>query len=361
VDKRESEKTITIKINGKKQEFEETRQQPSLNTSPVKPKNEESIPFSFHHENEYSGHAESAAAKAEQDESFDWILPEPSETIEIKEFHIAEDLSPKKKSSHFGKRQGSFFKTIFTAVILAVVLGTSFGLIMLKLVLTDNKAETANVGVQGNEPKQTEKQNQNEEKNPSGTLSLVTPKISTFVIQGGAFSNKASAEKEQQVVKDKGSPARIIESDGNSLLLLSVIDNKEHADKLEASFKESGIVNVFDKVLEVGGKEMKGLQQGEKEYLESLPTLFQALTVAGANASLNLSISQSILISVEQQSQKIKAIDNKQFTNEKIKTLKVSTDNALKQFKLLKNKTTKEESTALQQNLLSILSAYHSL
>ena len=361
MDKRESEKTITIKINGKKQEFEETRQQPKRNPEPLIAKKEEPIKFSVHHSDEISSHTEAAAARAQQDESFDWILPERSENPEIKEFHVPTISNAKKKPDLFGKRQGSFFKTIFTAVLLAIVVGTSFGFIMLKLVLTDNSAEKVNVADLGNETKQTENQSGNEEKNPPGSLSFVLPKISTFVIQGGAFSSQDSAEKELQTVKSKGSATRIIEIEGKSFLYLSVVDNKVHADELEASFKESGMVDVFDKVLEVGGKEVTGLQAGEREFLEAIPTLYQSLVIAGANASLHSVISQQVSDNIDQQAKKIVAIEDKQFTNNKIKTLKVTTDNALKQIDAIKDKATESESMALQQQLLAILAIYQSL
>lgn len=359
MDKRETGRTITIKINGKKQGFEDTRQSSNRNSAEsLQEKHDETSNIPLHYEEELKSQSEAAASKAELDESFDWILPESAENPAIKEFQIAAKSSTKKKNTLSSKQNGSIIKTIVTAVALAVILGTSFGLIMLKLVFTDQGSEPAsldnppvNFGQNGN---------QNDGKTTAGTDNLTLPKISTFVVQGGAFSTKELAELEQKSILAKGSASRIFEENGKTLLLLSVADSKDHAKELEARYKQSG-VDAYGKTIEVGGKEIAGLQTGEKEFLETLPLLFQTLAAAGANASLNTTISQSLLENIDEQAKKLAAIEDMQLVNDQIKALKASTDEAVKKINEIKDKPDPSEIMAFQQNLLAILAEYQSL
>ncbi|WP_458474647.1 hypothetical protein, partial [Acinetobacter soli] len=142
VDKPKSEKTITIKINGKDRPFQEKKEEKKGKTWELRQLDRKQ------EQTEFFASIQTAAGK-EADDSFDWILPEETEDEDIKEYKIAtppnspaeNGLSTLARKFRGRNKQG-FLTSIFLAVFFAVLLGTSFGFIMLKLVFTDQAAET---------------------------------------------------------------------------------------------------------------------------------------------------------------------------------------------------------------------------
>ena len=94
--------------------------------------------------NEQDVYFETAAAKDPiDDESFDWIIPESAEQ-DIQEYKIVGSHNQKKSkkpvtfSTFSKKRNGSLVKSILVTILFAVLIGTSFGVLMLKLVNNDS-------------------------------------------------------------------------------------------------------------------------------------------------------------------------------------------------------------------------------
>ena len=379
MDKRETGKTITIKINGKHQAFEETRQKSDRKQVHVienkkdknkteqetqHPKSEklktEKIPQK---ENKaFNTIDEMAVAHDPSDESFDWILPEATpEKIVVNEYKKVKEpgkLQKKPKKWPIGKHKVNrrMFTTIFTAVFFAVLLGTSFGFIMLKLVFIEKPVETSLI-----QKPETTVSGPKQIQNQTAKLSLVPPTITTWVVQEGVYSNKDSANQIVNSLKERGASAATFEFNGQSFLLVGVADTKEHAKALGANVKESGVVEFIPKQMSFSGKEISGLEEQEKVYIEAIPLLLETITTAASTASLSNSIPKALFDSIDQQTEKIAVKKDKTIKNEKIKILKEQVDAAVNNINSMKKSVDKQELTSLQQHLLAILIAYQTL
>lgn len=363
MEKRESGKTITIKINGKKQNFDDSQQNPNskqVHSKDTRDGEKGTEKLQKKDRVEFTTISEAAVTHDSIDESFDWILPETPEEPELNGYkHPPDPKIPKKKKSLKNKLIGKrkidrrVFTTIFTAVFLAVILGTSFGLIMLKLVFIEKPAETATV----QEP--TIVSEQKPEQNQTGNLSLKLPIISTWLIQGGAYTNKDSAAQIVTSLKDSGLSASILENSGNSYVLMAVADTKEHAKEMATDLKHSDIDQPFPKEMSFGGNDVKGLNEQEKAYLEAIPLLVETMTIAVSTAALTDAVPQTLIDSIKQQTEKMD--EGSKIANEQIKGLKDHVVGAVKNLDSLQKSTSTKEIASLQQHLLSILTAYQSL
>ena len=417
VEKRETGKTITIKINGNRQFYDdaknnqnqkleyliepkkverdhkqpqqlEPQQNPILESKQEAIKNSIPEPIQNPNQNQkqepfpiikISGQegnfssTEAAATKEprEDEDSFDWILPEPEGTEKkdaIADFNNKMSSSSKSKfkkstpkSFPFGKsKKRGFFTAIFTAVFLAVLLGTSLGLTILKLVIVD-KNPSQEVSLMTPDNNLVENQKQNSSQGKSGTLSLVLPSITTFVVQGGVFTTKEAGKQIETEVKQKGVPAIIVDNKGQSVLLLSVTDTIEHARDLNDKYKQSGVEESFPKELTLGGKQIAGLNQQEKAYLEAIPLLFETLTKATSTSTFTEAIPQTLIESINRQLKKMNDSSESALANEKIVALKKNVDQAVKIVIALGKSATPKEITAVQQQLLALLASYQAL
>lgn len=376
MEKREQGKTITIKINGKQQAFADqkqklTRRQGQINENtmvePVIMKDEEQpkrLNTSENEniiENETISINETAASEEHKEEQFDWILPERSNEIDLQDYKKVDEpnkkkstaVAPKKSSFKFMTSKSKFnrgvFATIFFAVFLAVILGTSFGFTMLKLVFIEkpSDSETAIPTTVIPEEKQPSTK-------PTGAISLVLPTISTWVVQGGAYANSNSAKSVVDDLKDKGLSASIFEGD-KSYILLGVADTKESAKVLSGKLADSNINEPFSKEISVGGNELKGINNQEKTFLEGFAPLFAEMTKAASSEKLTDADLNSLKKASNNLNQLTK-IENKQ-----IKSIKAHSQAAIKNIESITKKPDKKQSAELQQHLLTMLSTYHAL
>ena len=389
MEKRETGKTITIKINGKKQSYGDDSKQNQNQKFDyiIEPKKEEldqkltpqlvitkqepepkSIKVSLNLEENVTK-TEAAATKEPIEDHFDWILPEPEEMSEkqpISEFNKPASASPKMKKTTpkpflFGKsKKRGFFTTIFTAVFLAVLLGTSLGLTILKLVIVEKKPAQE---VISNNPETTINPSDKSEATKSGAISLALPTISTFVVQGGVFSTKEAGKKIEAEIKQKQVPALIIENKGQYVLLLSVTDSIENTRELTSKYKQSGVDTsyLYPKELALGGIEVSNVNQQEKAYLEAFPLLFETMTKATSTVTFTATIPPSLIESINQQVKKMNESAGTSLENEKIVSLKKNIDLTTKGVIALGKSATPKEITTVQQQLLSLLAGYQTL
>lgn len=363
VEKREQGKTITIKINGKQQAFDDPKQKQNKRQGQIIDK---AIPLSTDEEISTKESIEmkdsvtineSAAADEQNNNPFDWILPEtPSTQPDVEEYMVnKEDDKPKKAPSGKwfkgkSKINRGIFATIFFAVFLAVILGTSFGFTMLKLVFIEKPEENDVVLNASTMPQQNQAE---KPQSGSGKLAVELPPFSTWVVQEGAYSNQGSAKQVVTSLKEKGTPASIFEDEPRTFIFLGVADTKEHAKEYGSGL--SGIDEPFAKEISVGGKKISGLNEQEKVYLEGLPTFFASMTLAASTGV----VSENALTSVTDQAKKLG--DGKSIKHDQIKSLKEQSDKAIKSLQALEKSADKKDKIALQQNLLSILTTYHGL
>jgi stage II sporulation protein B len=346
VDKHEKGQTITIKINGKERPFKEDQ-------SKDKRKTGYNNGFDM---DENVARYETAAAEETLDESFDWILPELNDEPVVKENKIADQPKKNKNKGWIGstnrKNNASrgIFASVFFAILLAIVIGVSFGLILLKLVITDYAAEEIT------EPRPTV----NQEKPSGGTASVNVPPISAFIVQGGVFSTNQSAEEVKTAVEQKGAPAQIVNMNGKFFLYLSVADSIENAKEIGNELKKNDL-ETFAKPLDFGGKEISGLQDTERKLLESAPALYETLAQAASEAALAHSISKDTAENIVKQGDLILQTEETKIKNENIKLAISNLANAVEKANAFQKSPEPETAKELQNELLSFLAAYQSL
>ncbi|WP_075982454.1 SPOR domain-containing protein [Bacillus massilinigeriensis] len=356
MEKKQNERTITIKINGDEQPFKETifihHQEDDMEGG-----NEfqrDTLNNEIHRSNQ-----ESAVAEESVEESFDWILPDKSIT-DIKEYKINYSPSPKKKKSTIYPKslkkpsKINWNSSILFSIAFAILLGTSFGLLMLKL-LTNEHASNLNTKVGSNEEALV-----NNEGSPiSSTKKAISlPTVSTFIIQAGVFSNEESAKNLQESISNKGVPSKIITKDGNSFLFVGLADSLENAKSLSSEIRELDI-DVYAKKWSTGGEKTTSLNSDEQKLVKLVPDTYNMLVQAYTVGAMGDNLSS--LDPLTKQMKKINQISEKKLSNKTV--LGISKELKLAGEKLSQYHSSKEQNLLYeaQQHLLSILSGYHNL
>lgn len=305
---------------------------------------------------------ETAAAKESIDESFDWIIPESSDN-ELEEFKIVSNQnsvkSSKKKVTSFSpiskKRNGSVLRSIIVTIVFAVLIGTSFGVIMLKFFVMDNNkpAVTQPVVEDKGGAKDTTK-------TPASSTAASLGAQTAFVVQGGAFSSETAAKEGVAQVKSTGTPAQTLAIDGKDYVFLGVADSLEAAKQLGTHYKANGVEDVFAKQIEIGEKKVSEINESEKSFLEASVSVFQQLSTVTASAISTNSISDETIKAVSRLGDQINK-DSSKLSNEKVKNLNLDLTKAVEKVKAFQQSKETKTLIEAQQHLLNFLTVYYSL
>ncbi|WP_462412379.1 SPOR domain-containing protein [Neobacillus sp. Marseille-QA0830] len=337
--------TITVKINGDPKPFQETpkKQEPEANPTPKL-----KVIKTGASEAEQEVILETAAAQETAEESFDWIIPESSD----QNFEEIPAKSEKtiKSGSKLANPFTPYFKknrrpigSIVTVAFFAILIGTTIGLFMLKLVIveSDDKPVTGTI---------TE-----EEEKASGTTdtedktSATIKEIATYLVQGGIFTSTDSAKDVAAQLKSKGIPAQILEMEGKQYIFLGAGDSLEAAKTLGGQYKADGVKDAFAKPLTIKEKTVSDITESDKEFLESVPAIYQTLTQAITNPS------EESLGKAEQ------SLKTSGLKNEKVQKLKTELSNAHENIQSYQKSKDKKKLNEAQQNLLDFLAQYYSM
>jgi stage II sporulation protein B len=214
MDKPADQRKVTIKINGKEKSFADN--------------------------DETTTKLQSAAASEQDKENFDWVLPEPVESLSETKKEVSDLSSLKKKAaffsfgSHLGKSskldRSFFLKAPVLALLFAVLCGTSLGYIVLKTITADEQTVTS--------PVQPTIPAGNSTNQASTTLN---GELTVYFVQGGVFSTEDSAKLVQQQIAEKGVPAEIFQVDGQFYLFLGVAGSLEESKQLAVFLKTYGV------------------------------------------------------------------------------------------------------------------------
>jgi stage II sporulation protein B len=355
VDKPKAGNTIKIKLNGESKSFKEEpikkneQSGEEFTTIKIDPKMIDQDVF-----------IETAAAKESIDESFDWIIPESSDN-DLKEFKIISQQKPtknNKKITTFStiskKRNGDVLRSIIVTTVFAILIGTSFGVIMLKFFADNNKPAITQPAVENKGgAKDTDK-------SPASTTSAVIGAQTVFVVQGGVFSSEAAAKEGIEQVKGTGNPAQTLAIDGKNFMFLGVADSLESAKQLGTHYKANGVSEVFAKQIAIGEKKVMEINESEKSFLEASVAVFQQLSNVTASSIFTNSISDETIKTVSGLGDQISK-DTSKLSNEKVKNLNSDLTKAVEKVKAFQQ--TKETKTLVeaQQHLLNFLTVYYSL
>jgi stage II sporulation protein B len=359
VDKPNRGNTIKIKLNGESQTFTE---------EPIK-KEQESSKDSFtkviNIDEDFNDHdvlLETAAAKESIDESFDWIIPESTEN-DIQEYKVVSSQNTKKGgkkkqvsfSTFSAKRNGGPFKSILVTAVFAILVGTSLGALMLKLVISDTSKPVVT------EPVVVDKgaDKGSDTAGGKGGSSIVIGAQTAFIVQGGAFTNKDAASQAASQAKEKGLPAQSMTMSDNNFLFLGVADSIETAKGLGATYKANGFEDVFSKQISIAEKTVSDINETEKSFLEAAPAIFQQLSKVTSNGIVSGSLSSVASKEVTSLGDQLK--QSEELKNEKVKRLNVELSSALEKVKAFQEKKSEDSLIEAQQHLLNFLSIYYSL
>jgi stage II sporulation protein B len=352
MEQQKSNRTITIKINGNERKYKEVTRNVEVESQPEILESARST--------ELDGFSEVAATQHTADESFDWILPNDDyDKDEIEEYIIAKQPIEKKKNNSIStlkkslqkKQHSGPIKSLLFSILLAIVIGTSFGFLVLKLVINEAKVGVDQVTTIPQDPT-TEKEN------PVGaTGALKLQPINTYIVQGGVFSSVESAEVGAELVKQKGVPVQIIEANGQAFLFLGLADSIDKAKAIGTSLKENDI-EVFAKAYTLPEKDVKELTSTETKLLKEIEVLYQSLSSLASSAMLSESIDENVLL---EQKDFLLSIDKKEIKSSKIEQLRLELSGSIENLSAYNQQKNKSLVIEAQQHLLSFIGTYYTL
>ena len=357
MDKPNRGNTITIKLNDenpkvtdvpKMIEVEPTKQAlPKVINVEPEPEPEESEAI-----------LETAAAEESVDESFDWIIPESSER-DIEEFKIVSSQKIKKiekkniKSVIPKLQKNNFkdFRSIIISAVCAIILGTGFGFLMLKLVSTDQNNKPVSEPVIANEQGTT--------KTNVDTSSAVVKPFTAFVVQGGVFTTKDSAKTTASQLADNGTPSSTVEINGRQYLFIGVSDKIDTAKQLGSYYIGQGMNDVWAHSLQIPEKSVTNITANDKTFLESALTIYQDLSQVTTSAILTTSISDNSNNVISLVAKQIN--ESKQLKNADVKNLQADLANTVGKLQAFQKSKDQKSLADAQQNLLNFLALYYSM
>ncbi|WP_156505848.1 hypothetical protein [Bacillus sp. SJS] len=220
-------RTIKIKLNG----------EPERGKDSV-------IPFTSWEENA----AREAAASAEREkEEFQWILPDDEGDVYEEDPKVIVQKKEKKKGFSFpsdtkGVQDRLFpIKQFLFTVIVAVVLGISFGFIALNVISNDDMPAAAMPADGGTDPGVEPAPSQSGEKPSPAAIPSEAGKIATYVVQNGKFSSRVSAEEVAGELKNSGYAAVVKEEGGAFFVYGGVGFSKEETSALSKVLQEKQV------------------------------------------------------------------------------------------------------------------------
>ncbi|MCM3116751.1 hypothetical protein M3610_15845 [Neobacillus sp. MER 74] len=363
VDKPNNGNTIKIKLNGENPPIQEvpSKNEVESNSDPIP----RVIKINTEHtesESESDVNSETAASQESVDESFDWIIPESSDK-DIGELKIIPSPTSKKTSlpkitsftSNIKKKNGRPLGSILISAAFAILIGTTIGVVMLKLVITSPTEKTVTT-VPTEVTDNPASSNNTKTAEAKNTSSASISQLTTYVIQGGVFSSDSGAKATSDNLSSKNVPSQTVEMDGKYFLFLGVADSIEGAKALGAQYKEDGIEDVFAKPLLLDEKKFSGITDKEKTFLKAVPTIYRTISLTTSNALVTKELSEDASKVLSEIEAPLKTV----VKNEKIKDLKAELVSANEKVKAFQESKEVKNLSDAQQHLLKFMSVYFS-
>ena len=365
MDKPKNENTITIKINGVESPVHEDNKKDMVDQQ-SDDTNEQTVTTANPHE------LEAAAAQEKNDDSdnFDWVLPNTTPTQIIEEYQQVPDPIKKKKKvkeitkfmtlgTGFKLNKQSFRKmnlSTFLAIFFAVLLGTIFGLMLLKIVPAEKVVENEQPAIN----QEVQKQSEQETSQGSGTLEGKRQALSLAVIQEGIYSSKEGAENIKKNLNDQGIPAEVFAANGQFAIFVGVSNHVEEAKVIGNTLKSSGI-DTYAKQWSIEEKNLSKLNEEEKKVLEMSSKVYASFNESISSVNGSNPISPKLMEDVIKHASDLTEIDKGKLQNQSIIGIHSQLEAASSQLKEYNNKPQSSTQNMVQQHLLSFLTNYQSL
>lgn len=328
VDKQDGQSTIKVKINGEE------------------PKSQQEVAV---HDWEIVDQEVAAAADEKQDdESFDWVLPEIDE-IEVKEFkpnYYAPVTEKKKFQFQFKRPSKGYGLTVVISAIIAIFVGVFFGFSILKFIVSeeDHLSSRATGAASGTS-------------SVASNAAASLPSLKFGVVQAGVFNSKDTAQTVLDQLDQKNLPSALVPLDGQDYIFIGITSNTTDASALAAKYKKKN-VDVYVKELTLSSSQLQNLTKDEQTFTTLTTSLFQSLSSEVSNGILTGQISSTNMKSIEANVKKLNAlVQIKQTKLVNLKKDQLSCYQSLLNFQ--KNKQTSDLVKA-EQSMLSYIQTYSS-
>lgn len=188
---------------------------------------------------------EAAASNAEKEDEFTWVLPEDDGEVfqdDPKVVAVKKVSSKSKHSPYFstGKKvhlSAYPFKQYAITIVLAIVLGVSFGFLALNFMSDEDLPAALQTGAGQAEGEAAAP----EAAGGDAGAGAAEQTIQLYFAQIGKFSSKEGADATAADLKAKGFPAAAVEEDGSYFVYGGVGNEKQEADGLSNVYKSSSI------------------------------------------------------------------------------------------------------------------------
>ncbi|MDF0726765.1 hypothetical protein PY093_08550 [Cytobacillus sp. S13-E01] len=276
---------ISIKINGKERKFKENKSE-QINQE------ERNIADT---ELEAYGNHEIAAAQEAKEDDFSWVLPSdvgkdehklPVVPIEDLRKYNSKGTSKKGfRPKSITKRTSFSSRPFFLSIIMAVGIGTIFGIIILNLLTEVDPEEPVTATPQEQNQQSQPNENTDLPVTPDGkeTVSLELAPLNTFVIQAGVYSNASAGQVIVDQIKSSGFSAAMLVKDGSYIVLAGIGSIQEKVKAMSLLYQENN-QETFVKAYTIEGGTFKNVAQADSNFIGKAALLYGKLATLSVNA-----------------------------------------------------------------------------
>ncbi|WP_191560720.1 hypothetical protein [Metabacillus idriensis] len=236
--------TIKIKINGKERKSygQKKDQQPESAEEIQSP----AFPVTSWEE-KVMAEKEVAASSSRKEDEFSWVLPEDDGEVfeDDPKVVVAKKPSAKQKGSPYfssfkkNSLSGYPFKQYAVTVVMAIVLGVSFGFIALNFISNDDLPASFQPDGSDTEPAAASPDSKSGDK--AANPAQASTDIQMYFAQIGKFSSKDGADATVSDLKSKGFPAISVEESGSFFVYGGVGNEKKETDGLSNVYLSNAI------------------------------------------------------------------------------------------------------------------------
>ena len=255
MDKPTRERKIIVNINGEKKEYKWIPSEDPNSLDTIK---------------------EIASTVEEEQTPPVWILPEKEQAEKNEKEPVKS-----KKTAFLKFVQSNKLRVLATGIpiLIALMTGTIFGIVVLKIVLFGGEAKEAvkvpnSISVSGSKTSE-----------PSASKKMIK-EMNAFVVQGGVYSSKTAAEQRASLIEDDGLPSIILKQGDKYYIYIGAASSLEETKKLALLYKEQGF-ETYWKEIRIEGETKNAYTEKETEMIDHMIYNIGQYTKLAAGAQLN--------------------------------------------------------------------------
>jgi stage II sporulation protein B len=287
---------LSIKINGKERVFKEEEKE----------------------EAKKSVKSNEVAAAKEKEEEFEWVLPEENNETSTKIVPIEDLRKPSKnkstvKSTSIHKKHFPL-KKLFLTILLAVIVGTGFGVVLLQLITDPTPAsEEDPSSMLGEDPVSIPYKQDTTNKQAVGQEKLSIPSLTVLLLQGGTFKSEENRKAYATSIRTSGFVSAIFDES----VIIGVATDEETAKAIGDLYEKSGLP-FHVKQVTIEGKTFSNKGDIDSKYIEQTHALFHQLVALSSQTLSGETVRDNDWEEAKNLYNKVRAQDVKNETYEKL-------------------------------------------